>query len=293
MTAGAEVEQGSGLRASRLAWFVGAVLALGAFIELTQQLPVLGAWDARLLVAVVALRMSSMNGAVATISALGSEPVIVLVSVIGVILFLRAADGLAAAQLAAAAVGGRTLARVMKILVARPRPDSVLPIAAVPHSASYPSGHAVNAASVYITLALIAARALPLPGRLAVSCVTALVVALVMLSRVYLGVHYPTDVAGGLLLGLGWALLVKGACVIYSWRKALQRAIPGALLVSLIAPARPAAGYLWDVVPAHRRRAITLVGRGIGKRQECTIAHRPAPVPQPPAGRSTRSTGPA
>lgn len=75
-------------------------------------------------------------------------------------------------------------------------------------SLSFPSGHAANSAVVYLSLAVLASRAAPgrAPRAYLAGCAALLVVA-IGLSRIYLGVHWPTDVLAGWSLGGGWACL--------------------------------------------------------------------------------------
>ena len=107
----------------------------------------------------------------------------------------------------AASLGGWFLNGTLKEVFQRARPD-VVPHLREAMSLSFPSGHAMTSAAVYLTLGAlsmhIAQRRL-----IKVYCITVamLATALVGVSRVYLGVHYPTDVLGGWLLGLSWALL--------------------------------------------------------------------------------------
>ncbi len=107
---------------------------------------------------------------------------------------------------AAASVGGWFLNGALKQLFQRPRPD-VVPHLREVMSMSFPSGHALQSAVVYLTLGTlsmhIAQRRLT---KLYCMAIAMLTTALVGASRVYLGVHYPTDVLAGWLLGLSWAL---------------------------------------------------------------------------------------
>jgi undecaprenyl-diphosphatase len=105
-----------------------------------------------------------------------------------------------------ATIGGGLLGRLLKEIFARERPDP-LPCLWV-SSPSFPSGHAVLAAVVYLTLGILLARLEP---RLLLKTyflgVMMTLAFLVGLSRVYLGVHYPTDVLAGWTVGLVWGLL--------------------------------------------------------------------------------------
>lgn len=95
-------------------------------------------------------------------------------------------------------VGERLTMDALKILVGRPRPSiDAHPVAT--HSSSFPSGHSANTMAVFLAIALIAA-----PARYRRHAVTAAVVMslLVGATRPYLGVHWPSDVIGGWVLGL-------------------------------------------------------------------------------------------
>ena len=95
----------------------------------------------------------------------------------------------------------------LKYAFARPRP-SVVPHLRQVVSSSFPSGHAMQSAIVYLTLAAILMRVAERPlTKLYILGVAVFLTLLVGVSRVYLGVHYPTDVIGGWILGFMWALL--------------------------------------------------------------------------------------
>jgi undecaprenyl-diphosphatase len=116
-------------------------------------------------------------------------------------------QGRSALLLIAAVAGGQVLSHLTKGLFARPRPELVSHEAYV-HTASFPSGHSMMAAVVYLTLAVMLARATPKRPLKAyyVGLATLLTVA-VGVSRVYLGVHWPSDVLAGWMIGAAWALL--------------------------------------------------------------------------------------
>jgi undecaprenyl-diphosphatase len=113
----------------------------------------------------------------------------------------------AALVVLAAVLGGLVLGHLLKWQFARPRPDLV-PHEAQVYTASFPSGHSMMSAATYLTLAALLARVhsrrllkayfLVLAGLLTVA---------VGVSRVYLGVHWPTDVLAGWTLGACWAVL--------------------------------------------------------------------------------------
>lgn len=106
-----------------------------------------------------------------------------------------------------AAVGsGQLLSSLAKHGFDRPRPDLV-PHGMQTYTASFPSGHSMMAAITYLTLATIVAGVLPTRAlKVYVLALAALVTLAVGVSRVYLGVHWPTDVLAGWTAGAAWAL---------------------------------------------------------------------------------------
>jgi undecaprenyl-diphosphatase len=141
------------------------------------------------------------------ITALGS-PTVLGLTVLGVTgyLFLHGLyrNGL---FIFVASAGGWVLNWVLKAVFVRPRPEIVPHLREVV-STSFPSGHALTSAAVYLTLGALLMRIAK--GRLAkyyCIAIAMLVTFLVGCSRVLLGVHYPTDVIAGWLIGMSWALL--------------------------------------------------------------------------------------
>lgn len=113
----------------------------------------------------------------------------------------------AAAAVAVSVVGGFLLSNALKWGFARPRPDLV-PHGQAVYTQSFPSSHAMLSAAVYLTLGALLARTQPLRrAKLYFLAVAALLTVLVGASRVYLGVHWPTDVLAGWTAGAAWALL--------------------------------------------------------------------------------------
>ncbi|HYH18854.1 MAG TPA: phosphatase PAP2 family protein [Azospirillum sp.] len=104
--------------------------------------------------------------------------------------------------------GGLLVSTVMKEIFERPRPDLV-PHGSYVYTASFPSGHSMMAAATYLTLAALLARVQPNHRlRAYLLGLAVLVTVLVGVSRVYLGVHWPTDVLAGWTVGAAWALVV-------------------------------------------------------------------------------------
>jgi undecaprenyl-diphosphatase len=141
------------------------------------------------------------------ITSLGGEPVIVLVTlvVVGYLWLRQKYRDLV--LITVAALGGGLLDVTLKEVVGRGRP------AIVPHfinvdTLSFPSGHSMMSMVVYLVLAILLSPQLPdRRARSYVIMVALLLTFLIGISRVYLGVHYPSDVLGGWLVGLAWAAI--------------------------------------------------------------------------------------
>ncbi len=142
------------------------------------------------------------------ITALGSPTILTLLVAIvtGVLLLTHRLR--TAITVVAATVGGGAVTLGLKVLFDRPRPEIVPHLTEVA-TASYPSGHALLSAVVYLTLGTLGAR-FTSQRRLRVYfiAIAFLLTLLVGASRVYLGVHYPSDVLAGWCAGVAWALTV-------------------------------------------------------------------------------------
>jgi undecaprenyl-diphosphatase len=148
-----------------------------------------------------------LQGGMRDITALGSPVVLVLVVLAAATwLWVRRQKG-AFVLLLASTLGARLLNAFLKGLFARPRPDLELHLTPV-SSLSFPSGHAMDSAAIYLTIAaLLAQEVQPRAQRLYLLGLAASLSFVIGVSRVYLGVHYPSDVLAGWCAGLAWALL--------------------------------------------------------------------------------------
>jgi undecaprenyl-diphosphatase len=118
--------------------------------------------------------------------------------------------------------GGQLLSTLFKRGFDRPRPDLV-PHEALVYTASFPSGHAMMAAVTYLTLAAMLARVQPSRVLKAYIVALAIVVTVAVgVSRVYLGVHWPTDVLAGWTAGAAWALACWTAARTLAGRGAVE-----------------------------------------------------------------------
>jgi membrane protein DedA with SNARE-associated domain/membrane-associated phospholipid phosphatase len=147
---------------------------------------------------------------------LGSNAVLIpLVVVLGGYLLLRRRNPWAAALLVVALAGANAWYRVVKPLVARDRPPEAFHLISVSGFA-YPSGHATAAIAVWGAAAIVLAAGQPAGMKVAIWIGAGLIVTLVAFSRVYLGVHWWTDVVAGVALGGAW-LCVLAALSLLKW----------------------------------------------------------------------------
>ena len=140
------------------------------------------------------------------VTALGSFSVLglLLVAVTGYLLLIRKRDQ--ALLVLIAVLGGVVVNSLLKLAFGRPRQDLFAPAARV-FTASFPSDHAALSAIAYMTLAALLARTTASRAvRIYLMAVAITLVVLIGASRVYLGVHYPTDILAGWCVGSAWAL---------------------------------------------------------------------------------------
>jgi undecaprenyl-diphosphatase len=148
-------------------------------------------------------RTAALTSVAHILSALGRSVVIAPLAVVTAALLARSGRPIDAIFLVGSVVGALILFSVDKALVERPRPP--LHHLEAASNWSFPSGHATTSTAFYLALALVLtsehrrARLVALTGAV-------LLVAAIAFSRVYLAVHYPADVAGGMLLGVVWCL---------------------------------------------------------------------------------------
>ena len=148
-----------------------------------------------------------MTGVLEDLTALGGPTVtwLVILSVTGYLLLeTKYRDALVVFVTSAS---GDLVNHAIKDVFSRPRP-TVVPHLRDAFASSFPSGHSMESAIVYLTLAAVVMRIVK--GRITKAyCfgLAILITFLVGVSRVFLGVHYPTDVIGGWIIGLFWASL--------------------------------------------------------------------------------------
>jgi undecaprenyl-diphosphatase len=194
---------------ARLLLGAAPVLVAGfAFLELGEEVREgeLAQYDDAILLWLAEHRAPALNQFFLAITALGSWPVITLLSIGVCAGALLARERRLATTVAVAMIGVPLLSHFLKTLYGRERPQ-VVPHLETVASASFPSGHTLASVVFFVTLALLAAAHLR-RRRLRVFVVgySLAIGALVAASRIYLGVHFPSDVTGGALVGIAWSL---------------------------------------------------------------------------------------
>jgi undecaprenyl-diphosphatase len=196
-------------------------LALGVFLIMGMTLAVLGTWafvqlaetvreghsqafDESVLRWIGQRQVPWVESALVEITMLGTGVVVLMVvGVAGLFLWLTK-HRYSTVLLLVATLGGIVINNVMKLYFDRPRPQ-VFEWGTHAMSSSFPSGHSMSAVIVYTTVAYLAARLQKQRwARWATMFVALVVIALIGFSRMYLGVHYPSDVAAGAVVGLAW-----------------------------------------------------------------------------------------
>ncbi len=117
-----------------------------------------------------------------------------------------------------ACIGGELLMLLIKELVRHHRPIGISPKLTDAGWYSFPSGHAMLAVIIFGFGALLLTRSAPLGVRIGALVVAGLFVLLVGFSRVYLGAHWPSDVVGAFLAGLGWSAMARSYSLAYTSR---------------------------------------------------------------------------
>ena len=145
------------------------------------------------------------------ISALGGFTLLWLLGGAALVLMAYTRRRAEAAWLGASLVGASLLNTLLKLYLHRPRPQVVPHLAAVAN-ASFPSGHAMISAAIYLTIgAMLAETQRQVAARTFIMAFAGALVLMIGCSRVYLGVHWPSDVLAGWCFGGVWAVVVFAA----------------------------------------------------------------------------------
>ncbi len=141
---------------------------------------------------------------------LGAVPFIVLLCALTVWRLVSGGRPRAAALLIIATVGGEALDQILKLVFRRPRPPTFFGYAE-PLTYSFPSGHAITSVCFFGALAaILAVRTRSTALKTVLWSAAAALAGLIGLSRIYLGVHHPTDVLAGYAAAVVWLMALRG-----------------------------------------------------------------------------------
>jgi undecaprenyl-diphosphatase len=150
-------------------------------------------------------RSRGLDAAMVEVTTLGTEIVVIMIVAVAALFLVLTQHKYSAILLLASTIGGIVLDGILKLEFNRPRPAIFIP-AVHTVTSSFPSGHAMSAAVVYSTVAYLAARLHKRRwARWLVMTAALIMIAAISISRLYLGVHYPSDVVAGVAIGLAWA----------------------------------------------------------------------------------------
>ena len=163
------------------------------------------AFDEAVLGWMAAHRIWWLERSLVEITALGTGLVVMAIVAVAALFLYLTEHRYSSFLLLLATGGGIILNSILKLSYDRPRPQVFEWVTNV-SSSSFPSGHAMSAAIVYSTVAYLAARLQKQRwARVLTMFISFLVIILICASRLYLGVHYPSDVIAGVIIGLAWA----------------------------------------------------------------------------------------
>ena len=219
-----------GAQAARSRWwvarplFVGVLIALPcllAFLELAEDFAMsarIAAFDAAVSGFVQGWRSPRLTPFFIGVTTLANAPTIWVIAALVVIALLWAGRRREALLVFLAVAVGAVLGGIAKVDLARQRPPIDNMLIALPAGFSFPSGHALAGVELYGVLSfLVARRVRAVPAKLLVIAAAVGVALLIGVSRVYLGVHWPSDVLASWLLGGAWLAFLCGAYV--SWER--------------------------------------------------------------------------
>jgi undecaprenyl-diphosphatase len=167
-----------------------------------------------------------LQTAMLDITALGGISVLTLLTFVIAGYLLVARKAATAVFLLGATASGALVGALLKAIFVRPRPDLVTHLIQV-ETTSFPSGHAMNSAVVFLTLGALLTRTQEgLAVRIYVMAVAIVMTLAVGFSRVYLGVHWPSDVLAGWCVGAAWAALCSVVARLLQLRHTLEQPSP-------------------------------------------------------------------
>jgi undecaprenyl-diphosphatase len=157
------------------------------------------------------------------VTQLGAPRFLIVLSLVLILWLAKMGRKRAAILLVVAAAGAVALEELLKLVFHRPRPEAYFGYP-LPSTYSFPSGHAISSCCFYgVLAAIVTARMRSRGAKIAVWTAAALLAALIGLSRIYLGVHYPSDVAAGYAVAVIWVAALRASYG--AWLRRSSRAL--------------------------------------------------------------------
>ena len=200
-----------------------AAVCIAGYLELAEDLalsPAIAAFDAQLTAIIQSWRAPATTALFSAATWSASTLAVTTIVLVAVAVLVWRCDSREALVAALIVASGTALGAIAKRVTARPRPPATAALVELPTSYSFPSGHTLAALLLWTVIAFVVLRvahagwtkALAVGGGL-------LVVVLVGTSRVYLGVHWPSDVLASWLLGVAWLSVTLGGFL--TWERAV------------------------------------------------------------------------
>lgn len=202
--------------ARRWLWLAVSALLAGLFIAISAEIyeaqhgtmESITIIDHSVLNSILPFRTPRLSSAMIDVTAMGSVTVLTILVVVlsGFLYFIK--KGYVALHLIIASIGSGVINQILKAFFERERPEITYRLVDV-QGFSYPSGHSMSAAAIYFTLAIIFSSLLRGAGqKTIIAGLFFFIICLIGFSRIYLGVHYFSDVSAGILMGISWASLL-------------------------------------------------------------------------------------
>ncbi len=193
-------------------WLCAVIFLIALFIKLSSELlfgSELQKFDQTILTFIGQnIRSSSYNSLAVDLTAFGSPSVILVVTTISLFALFLLKDKIGAFYLVIMVSGGGIWTLLLKRYFDRNRPTTLSRLVEV-KGQSFPSGHALSSTATYFAIALLICKYTSSQKiSFFVLALAAIIVLLTSLSRLYLGVHYPSDVLSGIVFGLAWVIFV-------------------------------------------------------------------------------------
>ena len=175
-----------------------------------------GLFDRRIMTSLYEIRDPILTAIAVDLTALGSTAILTLATFLAFFFFIARRRISDAIYIVLVSIGAALLSQIAKTYFERPRPPIVSRLVEI-QGFSYPSGHSLVSTAFYLNLALLICTFFDSrKQKYFVFSFSLTLILLIATSRIYLGVHYPTDVIGGIMLGSLWTTFMFGLKIVLS-----------------------------------------------------------------------------